>query len=80
MGALIKPATAGKLLDRSASTIRRWLNKGYLDGVKLPSGQWAVDEDSVEDLRNPQTKALQMLDKALGSSTGGRKRGGQKAF
>ena len=41
---------AGKLLGRDGATIRRWVEKGFLDGYKVPGCQWGVSRASVDAL------------------------------
>ena len=38
---------AAKLIGVHRSTVNRWLNKGSIEGRKLPNGQWLVTLDGI---------------------------------
>jgi excisionase family DNA binding protein len=41
---------AAKLIGVTPATIRRWLESGYLRGVRTPGNRWLVERDSIESL------------------------------
>jgi len=44
---LIRLNKAASILDVSVKTIKRYIKKGLLHGVKLPSGDWRVYADEI---------------------------------
>lgn len=47
----IRVSTAAKSLDVTPQTVKRWIERQYLEGFKMPSGQWRVYADSVAKMR-----------------------------
>ena len=54
----ISTGEAAERLGVSDNTIREYLRKGFLDGVKLPTGHYRVDEQS---LRRFELKATEQV-------------------
>ena len=48
MGRLLTLEEAGKIVGRSPSTVRTWLNTGALDGFKLNARSWRVRESALQ--------------------------------
>jgi excisionase family DNA binding protein len=51
---LLRVTDAAKMLEVDPSTIRRWINLGLLDAVKLPSGQYRIRREDVDKLLRRQ--------------------------
>ena len=49
-GELLRVKDAAKMLEVDPSTLRRWINLGLIDAVKLPSGQYRIRREDVEGL------------------------------
>ena len=45
---LLRMSEAGALLSLSVGSVRVWLARGYLQEVKLPSGQRRIPQSQVE--------------------------------
>lgn len=39
---------AERLGWKTTKTARKWIQRGWLEGVQLPNGQWRITEESVE--------------------------------
>jgi excisionase family DNA binding protein len=48
---LVSVGVAADRLQVSASTVRNWIDKGYINGVRLPSGHRKLPEAEVDRLR-----------------------------
>lgn len=46
----ITTAEAARLLDRTPATIRNWLDRGVLTGIRSPGGTCRIDRSSVQEL------------------------------
>jgi predicted site-specific integrase-resolvase len=47
---MVRIGIAARELSIAPSTMRRWLEKGYVSGVRTPSGRWLVQPDSVREV------------------------------
>lgn len=45
---LLKPSSVAKLLGVDTHTIYRWIEKGYITAVRLPSGRLRIPSNEVE--------------------------------
>lgn len=45
---LLKPSKVAKLLGVDTHTIYRWIEKGYIAAIRLPSGQLRIPSSEVE--------------------------------
>lgn len=61
MQELLKPTTAAKLLDMHPNTVKRYMQKGWLDGIKLKSGHWRIRAESVRRLIQGDGKVDRIL-------------------
>jgi excisionase family DNA binding protein len=46
---MMRVREVARRLDVEVKTVRRWLLKGALAGIKLPSGEWRVTEAALHD-------------------------------
>ena len=53
-GELLRVTDAAKMLEVDPSTIRRWINLGLIEAVKLPSGQYRIRREDVDKLLRRQ--------------------------
>jgi excisionase family DNA binding protein len=49
-GELLRVTEAARMLAVDPSTLRRWINLGLIDSVKLPSGHYRIPRGEVERL------------------------------
>lgn len=50
MAKLYTPNQVADILQVSAVTVKRWLNKGVIPGIKIgPGGQWRIRSDELTD-------------------------------
>ena len=54
---LYTPAQVAKLLSVKTGTVREWLIKGQLEGVKLPGGDWRVRQEALDKLLKREQQA-----------------------
>jgi excisionase family DNA binding protein len=46
----IKPGEAAELLGVSRDSIRRYVDKGQIDGITTPGGQRRIDRQSLDEI------------------------------
>lgn len=56
MAELLKVADVARALNVGTSTVRRWIASGRLVPVQLPSGQYRVRRETVDELLQPHTE------------------------
>ncbi len=50
MSDLVSRVEAARILSVDKRTITRYMEKGYLSGFRLPSGNWRVTKESIDQL------------------------------
>ena len=58
----LRVSEAAKILKVSRQTVYRWTKKGYIIGIKQPSGQQKYEESEVERVRAEMLGARRFKD------------------
>jgi excisionase family DNA binding protein len=66
---LLSVGEAAKQLQISSGTVRNWIAKGYIAGVRLPSGHRKVPESEVTKLLTRMFELPSQLDEDIVAAT-----------